>query len=124
MNRMNYVMINSRLPELDQRVVAAHEAGHLVLHRNDLKVGAFKDDDIYMAIGKKEREANFFASDFMIEDEEVLDHMQAQEADYFSVAKALCVPAPFLAFKLYSMVQRGIAQMRIPVELNSTFLAK
>ena len=98
-HKTKYVVINGKLSDEEQRVVAAHELGHIVVHQTDLKIGAFKDNDIYLATGKKEREANFF-----------------------NVAKALAIPAPFFAFKLYSMVERGYA-MRVPVDLDSAFLA-
>ena len=113
-NRTRYVVINARLCEEEQRVVAGHEAGHIILHMDDLKIGAFKDSDIYQAKSKKEREANFFSADFLISDDEVLDAM--------TVAHALYIPEPFFAFKLYSMVERGYS-MKMPVELDSTFLA-
>lgn len=122
-NQTKYVRINGLLVREEQRVVASHEAGHIVRHGNILRVGAFKDNDIYNATGKLEREANFFGADFMIDDEEVLDLMHSCGANFFSVARSLYVPAPFFAFKLYSMVERGYA-MRMPVELDSTFLAK
>ena len=50
-NRTRYVVINARLCEEEQRVVAGHEAGHIILHMDDLKIGAFKDSDIYQAKG-------------------------------------------------------------------------
>lgn len=123
LNRTKYVKINSYLPSSEQTVVAAHEAGHLVIHKAELKIGAFRDDDIYNATGKLERDANFFAADFMIDDEDVMDSMHSYGANFFSVARSLYVPAPFFAFKLYSMVNRGYA-MRMPVDLESGFLAK
>lgn len=121
-NQTKYVVINEKLSEEDQRVVAAHELGHIVVHNTDLKIGAFRDNDIYMATGKKEREANFFAADFLIADEDVIDLMKTCDANFFNVAKELLIPAPFFAFKLYSMVERGYA-MRVPVDLDSAFLA-
>jgi len=121
-NQSKYVVINDHLDEAEQRVVAAHELGHLILHRPDLKIGAFRDNDIYMATGKKEREANFFAADLLIADEDVIELMKTCDADFFNVAKALLIPSPFFAFKLYSMVQRGFA-VRVPVDLDSAFLA-
>ena len=48
-NRTRYVVINDRLCDEEQRVVAAHEAGHIVLHDTELKIGTFNDNDIYMA---------------------------------------------------------------------------
>ena len=122
-HKTRYVVINEKLSDAEQRVVAAHELGHIVVHNTDLKIGAFKDNDIYMATGKKEREANFFAADFLIADEDVIELMKTCDANFFNVAKALSIPAPFFAFKLYSMVERGYA-MRVPVDLDSAFLAR
>jgi Zn-dependent peptidase ImmA (M78 family) len=119
--RIRYVVINQKQPEEEQRVVAAHEGGHLILHAAELKVGAMRDFDVYNVTSRLELQANSFAADFLIDDEEVLDLMHSHDADFFNVAKELLVPAPFLSFKLYSMVNRGF-NMRIPMDLNSTFL--
>ncbi len=122
MNKSKYVVINQKQPTEEQRVVAGHEAGHLILHSLELKAGApMQDFDVYNVTSRLERQANFFAADFLINDDEVLDLMRSHDADFFVVAKDLCIPAPFFAFKLYSMVNRGHS-MRVPVDLNSTFL--
>ena len=121
--KSKYARINDFLVAPEKKVVAGHEAGHIVLHLDDLRIGAFQDNDIYNATGRKEREANFFAAEFMLDDEEVLDLIHSCGANFFTVAKSLYVPAPFLAFKLYSMIERGYL-MRMPVDLDSSFLAK
>lgn len=120
-NRTKYIVINALLPLEEQKVVAAHELGHIIKHEVRLKVQPMKDFDIYGATGKLEREANFFAADFLISDEQALDEINSCGADFFSTAKMLDVPAPFFAFKLYSLVQRGNA-MRMPVDLDNGFL--
>ncbi|MGN1410448.1 MAG: ImmA/IrrE family metallo-endopeptidase [Eubacteriales bacterium] len=122
-NKTKYVIINNKLSSAEKRVVAGHEAGHIIRHSAELKVGAFKDNDIYMATGKKEREANVFAADFLIRDKDVIDLMKTCDSDFFNVAKSLYIPAPFFAFKLYSMVERGYV-LRLPVDLDSRFLAR
>ena len=122
-NQTVYVVLNSFLPDEELRVVAAHELGHVVLHRGLLNAAkAFQDGDVYYVTGKTEREANFLAADFLLSDEEVVEVMQEQNADFFVSACALNIPAPFFAFKLYSMVERGFS-MRVPVDLDSDFLA-
>ena len=122
MNKTRYVVINQKQPEAEQRVVAGHEAGHLILHKAELRAGApMQDFDVYNVKSRLERQANFFAADFLINDDDVLDLMHSRDADFFDVAKELYIPAPFFAFKLYSMVNRGYS-MRVPVDLNSTFL--
>lgn len=123
LNKQRYVVINGYLCDEEARVVAAHEAGHIVLHRNELKMSPFHDDNIYLSKSRTEREANFFAADFLISDKDVLDAMNGYDANFFSVARALCIPEQFFAFKLYSMVERGYS-MKMPVELDSTFLAR
>ena len=121
MNQTRYVVINQKQPEEEQRVVTGHEAGHLIIHPEELKMGAFQDWDVYNAKGLLEREANLFSADYLLDDGEVLDLMHSKDADFFRVAQELRIPTPFFAFKLYSMVARGY-NMRMPVELNSTFL--
>ena len=121
MNRTRYVIINANQPEEEQRVVAAHEAGHLILHRTQLKAGAMSDFDVYNVRSRLERQANFFAADFLIGDDDVMNVMQSRDTAFFDAARQLLIPAPFFAFKLYSMVQRGY-NMSVPVDLNSTFL--
>lgn len=121
-NRTKYVVINSFLLEEEQRIVAAHEIGHIIRHEVRLRIQPMRDFDVYEATGKLEREANFFAADLIIGDEEALDEIHSCGADFFSVARKLYVPAPFFAFKLYSLVERG-NPMRMPVELDSSFLA-
>lgn len=120
-NRTKYIVVNSLLPAQEQAVVAAHELGHVFRHELRLRAQPMKDFDIYGATGKLEREANFFAADFLISDEQALDEIRSCGADFFSTARTLNVPAPFFAFKLYSLVQRGNA-MRMPVDLDNDFL--
>lgn len=122
-NRFLYVVINAKLCPEERRIVAAHELGHLVLHQSKLKLGAFRDNDVYCPTNRWEKEANCFAADLLCADEDVTEAMKTEDSDFFDVARQLYVPAPFFAFKLYSMMDRGFP-VRLPVELNSTFLGK
>ncbi len=122
-NRIYYVVINVKLCREEQRVIAAHELAHLVLHADKLKMGAFQDNDVYNPTSSWEREANFFAADLLCTDDEVIDQIKTEDADFFRVARFLSIPAPFFAFKLYNMIERGFP-LRLPVDLDSTFLAK
>ncbi len=117
-----FVVINGKLCPEEQRVVAAHELGHLILHEIHLKVAPMQDFDIYNALGRYERETNSFAADFLISDKDALEVIHSCGADFFSSAKELNIPAPFFAFKLYSLIQRG-NKLRMPVDLDSRFLA-
>ena len=125
LNRCSYAVINGKLGETDRKVAAGHEAAHLILHRERIMsspVKAMRDFNLYDSSGVAEREANSFLADFLVPDEEVLDAV-ASGQDYFSAASGLYVPAPLLAFKLYSMMRRG-CPVRGPADLDSTFLSR
>ncbi len=116
-----YIAVNPHLPYEEQRVIAGHELGHIFEHSNHLRCQAMQDFDIYQATGRLEREANFFAADLLLDDEEVLDLIHSGNTDFFSVAKELRIPAPFFAFKMYSLIRRG-EHLQLPVDIDNRFL--
>jgi Zn-dependent peptidase ImmA (M78 family) len=124
-NRVPYAVINGNLNETDMKIAAGHEAAHLILHAKQIMsspVKTMRDFNLYDNVGVAEREANFFLADFIVSDEDVLDAIDTGY-DYFATASALYVPAPLLAFKLYSMMRRGY-DVRNPVDLDSKFLGR
>ena len=64
-----YVMISSFLSEEEKMIVAAHELGHIILHRSQLKMAPMQDDTLYNMTDNTEYQANLFAADLLIEDE-------------------------------------------------------
>ena len=72
-------------------------------------------------ISEPTRQANFFAADLLLDDEEVLDLIHSGNTYFFSVAKELCIPAPFFAFKMYSLIRRG-EHSQLPVDIDNHFL--
>ena len=121
LNRLPYVVINAKQREEEQRVVAAHEAGHLILHEETLRKQVFRDKNVYDSTSICEREANLFAADFLMDDEEVLSLLREEGADADGVAKQMGVPTAFFAFKLFSMIERGYRMNMVP-DLNSRCL--
>ena len=123
-NRIKYVTINGKLSEPEQRIVAGHEAGHLILHTNEIKRSPHQtlpDFYLYSNVGSIEYEANMFAADFLIADGDVWEYVQDDYMDYYKMASALRVPPQLLDFKLRSMERRG-HDVRPPVGLDSRFL--
>lgn len=124
-NRIKYVVLNSKMRPQECTVTAAHELGHIVLHGAEL-AGAGMLADKYLAMngGRLEREADMFAADFLLDDARVTECILSADADFFNVARMLRIPREFLAFKMYSMVQRGVGgEANIPIELSTDFLA-
>ena len=68
-----YVMISSFLSEEEKKIVAAHELGHITLHRPQLKMAPMKDDVLYNMRDNTEYEANLFAADLILDDKEIED---------------------------------------------------
>lgn len=118
-----YVMINGSLSEEEKRIVAAHELGHIILHKTELQLAPMKDSILYDIVSKTEYEANLFAADLLIEDGDIEELSKDQELNYFSLCRALNVSPDLMSFKLFSLIRRGYAY-NMPMGLDSRFLAK
>ena len=121
-NRFLYVGISSRLDEQEKKVVAAHELGHIVLHRKLLSLAPMQDTVLYRMADKTEYEANLFAADLLLSDEEVRSLSSDTEQDYFSLCRQLYVSPELMSFKLFSLIRRGNEGFRLPLEPESGFL--
>jgi len=124
MNRIKYAVINAYLHPAEQKIVAGHEAAHLILHMNEIMsspVKALRDYDMFDNSGQIEYHANLFLADFMLEDDRVMEFIFDEDTAFFGAASKLAVPPPLFAFKLYSMMRRGF-KVRSPIDLESKFL--
>ena len=70
-----YIIINDFFDKMTQTVVCAHELGHDMLHR-ELSAEGIRDNTLFLAGNKTEREANIFAAEILISDEEILSEME------------------------------------------------
>ena len=82
-----YVMISSFLSEEEKMIVAAHELGHIILHRSQLKMAPMQDDTLYNMTDNTEYQANLFAADLLIEDEDIEEMVQNEDLDYFGLCQ-------------------------------------
>ena len=119
--RMKLITINSDLPDYIQRIICAHELGHAILH---IKTGicAFHDFAVFDKNNMQEYEANVFASEFLLTDEDVLEALETRE-DFFGIASYLCVPPEMLDFKLRLMEKSGY-MIKAPYIAKSDFLKR
>ncbi len=118
-----YVMLSSFLSEEEKRIVAAHELGHITLHRSQLKMAPMSDNRLYNMINETEYQANLFAADLLIQDEDVAALSKQEDLDYFSFCSSLYATPELMSFKLYSLMKRG-QKYNMPMDINSNFLAK
>ena len=73
-----FVTLNSNLDDVMTAIVLAHEIGHDRVHRNDLGSGqyAFQEFNLFnMRANRKEFEANVFASQILLDSEELLEYV-------------------------------------------------
>ena len=69
---------------------------------------------------KCEHQANLYAAELLITDRDVLDCI-VEELDYLAMCPTLSIDPHLMAFKMFSMVQRGY-HVNIPQNLDSCFL--
>ena len=103
-SRMITVGINTDLSDSAAGKVLLHETGHLCLgHLNAVRQGTLRDSSFgwrsdNTLLSRLENEANFFASDYILDTEETLEAIR--EYDIAAAARLLKVPVEFLDYKL------------------------
>ena len=120
-SRMRSITINSDLPEPLQRVIAAHELGHAVLHRKEAGVSAFHDFALFDRTSAKEYEANVFAAELLLDDREVMERLR-EDRSFFGFAQSLRVPPELLDFKLRILKRKGYDVIDPPLAAPGSFL--
>ena len=118
--RIRCITVNGSLPLTIQKIVAAHELGHAVLHaKADIK--QFHDFGLFDESSIMEKEANLFAAEYLLDDEEVLETLN-QDTTFFTAAAKLYVPMELLDFKFRVMKWKGYKLMEPPINARSNFL--
>ena len=120
-HRIKLIMINSDLPEVIQRIIAAHEIGHAVLHSKS-GIHAFHDVGLFDESNVCEKEANLFAAEYLLDDTSVFSMLNADNT-FFSAAATLKVPMELLDFKFRLMKWRGF-KLEPPIHSSSDFMKK
>jgi len=118
--RIRTITVNSDLPEVIQRIIAAHELGHALYHRAS-GIHAFHDIVMFDENSALEKDANLFAAELMLSDSRVLDVLN-RDTTFFSAAAMLYVPAELLDFKFRIMKWKGYKLIEPPISARSNFL--
>ncbi len=118
--RIKHITINSDLPDVIQRVILAHEIGHALLHAGKSSCAAFHEIILFDATDATEYEANVFASELLLTDEDVLEALN-DDMFFFQAASHLYVPAELLDFKFRILKRRGY-KVESPIVANGDFL--
>ena len=119
-NRIKSITVNSDLPLMIQKIIVAHEIGHSV-SPNSRGISTFRDLSMFEQTNSLEKEANLFAAELLLEDDEVQKEL-LHDGDFYCAAARLNVPAELLAFKLRIMRWKGYDIPETPVHVRSNFL--
>lgn len=120
-SRKRMIVVNSDLPGSLQRIIAAHELGHAILHCEKGKVNAFHDFELFDGVSTLEYEANIFAAELLMPDEAVLERLN-DDISFFGAAASLNVPAELLDFKFRMLKRRGYKVVDPPLMVQSNWL--
>ena len=119
-SRKKIICLNSDLPCFHQRIILPHELGHGVLHGNTARECAFHDFELFDDTDIAEYEANIFAAEFMMSDDDVLSLLNS-DMSFFQAAAMLRVPAELLDFKFRVLKRQGYA-LNSPICSRSNFM--
>lgn len=117
-----YVVLNGNLECNQMRTVAAHELGHHVLHNDLAQNTLIKEMGFYDMKSGPEYEANLFAANLLISDEE-LEGLLKEESDFYVISAVLNVAPELLAFKMKTFDTKG-KKYNVSLTYKSDFLAK
>ncbi|CEK35419.1 putative Zn peptidase,Metallopeptidase immA,Domain of unknown function (DUF955) [[Clostridium] sordellii] len=92
-----FIFLNTKLDDITRNFVLSHELGHAILHRTS--PGFYFKNHTFMKTSIYEKEANTFAAELIISDNELKDVLEygytiPQIASYF------CVPEDLVKLKL------------------------
>ena len=118
--RIHTIMVNSDLPEKLQTIILAHELGHVMLHKGS-GVKCFHEVTPFDESSVMEKDANLFAAELLLRDEDVLQALNS-DCTFFDATAKLNVPPEMLDFKFRIMKWRGYKMMEAPITAESKFL--
>lgn len=118
--RIRMIILNADLPLRRQRIVLSHELGHAVLHCRYSELRTFHDFELFDETSAFEYEANIFAAEFLLDDENVLELLN-EDISFFNAARMLRVPPELLDFKFRVLKRKGYA-LNSPICAQSDFM--
>ncbi len=97
-NGSRYIVINEDLDKVMKAVVCAHELGHDMLHR-ELSEEGIRENTLFLSGNKTEREANLFAAEVLISDEDILGGIEEYNS-ISALSAEVGFPEALVKFKL------------------------
>ena len=99
------------LSEIDRRILVAHELGHDRLHKKIAPLVGFQETGMFIKSLPTEYEANLFAADLLIDDDELRGFLNDDDKTHSGAASELGVPIELLDFKFRLMEHKGLISL-------------
>jgi len=120
--RSRFIFINGNMNSRDKKTVCAHELGHDRFHQHFAKSGVLQEFMLYDMRTRPEYEANIFASELLIDDNEILALVK-EEPDICYIARELGEDINLVLIKIDELRKRGY-DLRVPYRPQSDFLGR
>ena len=104
--RNPFIFIKKDLDPVMRKIVLLHELGHHALHRKEAQI--FQEFSLFtdMTVSRMEYEANLFAAEISLPDDEILDYIyQGYDAEF--IAAAMNSDINLVALKVEELKRRG-----------------
>ena len=115
-SRIRNIVLNVRVSDVVRNILVGHELGHDRLHKDIAMLRGFQELELFDRATPAEYEANIFAAELLIDDNELLTLLNDEDMSFFDVARQLYVPADLLDFKFRILKHKGY-------RLNAPYLA-
>ena len=122
-SRIRNIVLNSRSGRVVQRTLCAHELGHAVLHGELAAMRGFSELELFDMTVPAEYEANLFAAELIISDEELFRLLNDKDKTFFGISAELSIPAELLDFKFRLLKNKGY-HLEAPYLAQADFLKK
>ncbi|MBQ8331869.1 MAG: ImmA/IrrE family metallo-endopeptidase [Clostridia bacterium] len=121
-SRIKTIVLNAETDKIIHKILCAHELGHAILHTDMLSaMKSLHEVELFDTSKLTEYEANIFAAELLISDEDLLELLNTTEYSFFQVASLLYVPMELLDFKFRILKSKGY-KIEAPYLAQSDFL--
>ena len=113
------MFLNNRMDEYLTQMVAGHEMGHDIYHRDLAKGEGLKEFELFRMQSSTEYEANAFAAHILIDTDECLDYAR-NGYDVVQLASVMNSEINLMLIKLQELNRLGY-NLKLPMEPRSDF---
>lgn len=106
-SRIKNVVLSADESEEMRRILCAHELGHAILHEKIARKHGFAETGLFNCTSVTEDEANIFAAELLIDDNDLLRLAKDSEKTFFDIAKELYVPVELLDVKCHILKSKN-----------------